>query len=96
MLAYAIYKKARREWVLNDNPDQNKVENYRRFITDTTLELYRNEARSRLTAYAATVVEASRPEYVREATEAAIITKVAQQQDFNRNLCANIQGAPQN
>jgi hypothetical protein len=61
--------------------------------TPTTIALYRNEAQTRLAAYAQAVLDEAEPEFKQAGAEAEIVQEVKRQQSFWRNLWCNVVGS---
>jgi hypothetical protein len=93
MLAYAIYKKNKREWILRDNPSREERDRYHRFVTDGQLDLYRGNAASKLAAYAETILSEAAPTQRQQGANSEIVNIVRKQQSFGRNIAVNILGS---
>lgn len=101
MVAYAIYKKAKREWIAKNNPGAAERAAYHQVVTPTQLELYRSDARAKLAAYAERILDASAPSFRQEGANAEIVVEVRnanaetlkevkRQQDWKVNLGINL------
>jgi hypothetical protein len=82
MIAYALYKQSKREWLLSfeaDNgvrPNVNDIDAYVRAQTQFELRRLRSQAESILSAYAAVVVDAETPSIREDAIESHVLDQV--------------------
>ncbi len=93
MVAYAIYKKMKREWIIRENPSAADIAKFHTTVTPTQLELCRSLASAKLSAFAAAAIEESADSYKQQGAEAAIVATVKQQQSFLGNLGVNVLGS---
>lgn len=104
MIAYSIYKKCKREWIVQNNPTPDRIADYHETITPTALELYKNEAESRLAGFAESIMQTSADSFRREganneivkavkASNVETIGEVKRQQNFWKNLGVNLAGS---
>lgn len=93
MLAYAIYKKMKREWILANRPSRAEVDGFHKTVTETQLELCRNEASGLLVKYADAVLEQSAPAYRQDGANSEIVAEVKRQQSLWKNILVNVVGS---
>jgi hypothetical protein len=93
LVAYALYKKAKREWVIARRPSRPEIDAHHTTVTDSMPEMYRNEARGRMAAYAQGAIAEVANALRQEGAESEIVETVRKQQSFVRNLGVNLLGS---
>lgn len=82
MIAYAIYKKAKREWVLTASPTADEQARYYNMITPTQLDLYRSKVEAKLATFANEAINEAANEYRRKA-----LTLLSSQRSSASRIC---------
>src|SRR5690606_29388770 len=83
MIAYAIYKRAKREWVINCHvkhgrkPTVDEEDGYVGTWTDTQITSARNMAAQTITAFADSVISQARPDILKDALRGKFWKSVA-------------------
>jgi hypothetical protein len=93
MVAYSIYKKAKREWIIKNSPSEKDRADFHKTVTETQLELYRNAAKAELAKYAEAIIEETKNTFRQEGANSEIVAEVKRQQSFWRNLTVNVIGS---
>jgi hypothetical protein len=93
MVAYAVYQKAKREWIAKSRPAADDISKYKESITETQISLYLNDAQSRLANFAEAAIAESADIYKQEGAQSAIVAEVKRQQSFWKSLGVNVIGS---
>lgn len=75
MVAYALYKQAKRDWARH-NPSETDRSAFHRAITDTQIRMFRSLAEQMMAAYADTVINEAKPSIESAARSSALVAEV--------------------
>lgn len=92
LVAYGLYKTAKREWVEQHKPAPAEIGRYHTTVTQTQLSVYRAEAEARLAAYADSILESATPSIQKRALDDAVLAEVRKQNSLWRNALASVVG----
>lgn len=93
MVAYSIYKKMKQEWIVAQAPEPQDIRDFHKTVTATQLELCRNKAEQKLSAFGQAIVVESADAYRQEGAESEIVNQVKRQQSFWVNLSVGVLGS---
>jgi hypothetical protein len=93
MVAYSIYKKMKQEWIVTHAPTPEEIRSFHKTVTATQLELCRNKAEQKLSAFGQAIVGESADAYRQEGAESEIVNQVKRQQSIWVNLSVSVLGS---
>jgi hypothetical protein len=90
MVAYAMYKTTKREWIIENRPTDSEVAAHFKTLTVSQIDLYREQARSKLLGFAEAYLNEVAPTLKQEGAHSAIVAEVKRQQSWIVNIVCNI------